>query len=64
MRCGELWWADLACRAALHAACGGRCHQRRAVQPVTARDLTFVVLTTNRSLAAPPGNVVVPADLT
>ena len=62
---GELWWADLGLPR------GSAPALRRPVLIVSAdqynrskvRTVTVVVLTTNRQLAALPGNVVVPADL-
>jgi mRNA interferase MazF len=62
---GELWWADLGLPR------GSAPALRRPVLIVSAdqynrskvRTVTVVVLTTNRQLAALPGNVAVPADL-
>lgn len=62
---GELWWADLGLARASAPAL------RRPVLIISAdqynrsklRTVTVVVLTTNRQLAALPGNVAVPAAL-
>jgi mRNA interferase MazF len=62
---GELWWADLGLPR------GSAPALRRPVIVVSAdpynrsglRTVTVVVLTTTRQLAALPGNVVVPADV-
>jgi len=64
MRRGELWWADLGLPR------GSAPALRRPVVIISAdaynrsdlQTVTVAVLTTNRSLAALPGNVVVPAD--
>lgn len=63
---GEVWWADLGLPR------GSAPALRRPVLIVSAdqynrsklRTVTVVVLTTNTQLAALPGNVMVPADLT
>ena len=63
---GEVWWADLGLPR------GSAPALRRPVLVVSAdqynrsrlRTVTVVVLTTNTQLAALPGNVAVPADLT
>ncbi len=65
MHRGELWWADLGLPR------GSAPALRRPVLIISAEPynrsqlatVTVVVLTTNRRLAALPGNVVVPADL-
>jgi mRNA interferase MazF len=63
---GELWWADLGLPR------GSAPALRRPVLIISAdqynrsnlRTVTVVVLTSNARLAALPGNVVVPADIT
>lgn len=63
---GELWWADLGLPR------GSAPGLRRPVLIIGAdqynrsnlRTVTVVVLTSNARLAALPGNVVVPADIT
>jgi mRNA interferase MazF len=63
---GELWWADLGLPR------GSAPALRRPVLIISAdqynrsnlRTITVVVLTSNARLAALPGNVVVPADIT
>lgn len=65
MRRGELWWADLGLPR------GSAPALRRPVLIVSAdsynrsrlRTVTVAVLTTNMRLAALPGNVTVPADV-
>lgn len=65
MRRGELWWADLGLPR------GSAPALRRPVLIVSAdpynrsdlRTVTVVVVTTNATLAAVPGNVMLPADL-
>lgn len=65
MRRGELWWADLGLPR------GSAPALRRPVLIVSAdpynrsdlRTVTVVVVTTNAKLAAVPGNVMLPADL-
>lgn len=62
---GELWWADLGLPR------GSASALRRPVLIVSAdhynrsdlRTVTVVVMTTNRKLAALPGNVAVAADI-
>jgi mRNA interferase MazF len=62
---GELWWADLGLPR------GSAPALRRPVLVISAdpynrsslRTVTVVVLTTTTQLAALPGNVVVPADM-
>jgi mRNA interferase MazF len=65
MRRGELWWADLGLPR------GSAPALRRPVLIISAnaynrsrlRTVTVAVLTTNARLAALPGNVAVPADV-
>jgi len=65
MHRGELWWADLGLPR------GSAPALRRPVLIISAEPynrsqlatVTVVVLTTDRGLAALPGNVVVPADV-
>lgn len=66
MRRGELWWADLGLPR------GSAPALRRPVLVISANQynrsrlatVTVVVLTSNVRLAALPGNVLVPAELT